>query len=360
MTLNSNSWSPQLSRRRLLRLSAGGALAAAGGGLLASCGRDGGSDGTAEGVRGVEITVSHWPSLMYTVPWVVATEQGYFSDAGLKLDGVVGSSGGGTTVRNVMTGGLPIGITATTGAVQAYNAGAPLKIISGANANIREICFVTNPNSGIKSIADLKGKRIAYTSPGSVAQGAIVLSLEQAGIDPENDVDLQSLGGYSEAQTALKEGAVDVAPAILPTFFTQEKEGWEVVFWASEFIPDFMQMVIIAGAQTIDREPQLVKDLVSVYRQGVEFTKNNVEEAAAAWAKASDVPEEAALEALRHVDPAAYYATVLDIDGLNAVATEMRAIGLASAEDEFDWEGLIDQQFIPEQDRIDVGKLNAT
>lgn len=49
-----------------------------------------------------------------------------------------------------------------------------------------EINFVAKKGQGLGAIADLKGKAVAFTSPGSVTQGVLALSLEDAGIDPKD------------------------------------------------------------------------------------------------------------------------------------------------------------------------------
>ena len=48
-----------------------------------------------------QITVTHWGVLMYGAPYAVAMEKGYYREAGLNIDGVLTSKGGGDAVRVV-------------------------------------------------------------------------------------------------------------------------------------------------------------------------------------------------------------------------------------------------------------------
>jgi NitT/TauT family transport system substrate-binding protein len=66
-----------------------------------------------------EITVTHWGALMYGTPYAVAIKKGYFKEAGIDITGILTSKGGGTTVRNVLEGGLPFGEVALSAAVAA-------------------------------------------------------------------------------------------------------------------------------------------------------------------------------------------------------------------------------------------------
>src|SRR3954468_22834129 len=49
-----------------------------------------------------QITVTHWGVLMYGAPYAIAIEKGYYKEAGLDINGVLTSKGGGTTMRNVV------------------------------------------------------------------------------------------------------------------------------------------------------------------------------------------------------------------------------------------------------------------
>lgn len=343
-----------LTRRQFLK-NAGmlGAVATGSGGLLAACGGQGA--GTSETVG---ITVSNYPSLLYSVPWAVAVDRGFFEERETSLDEIVGSSGGGTTVRNVVTGGLTFGVVAFPAAINAFKEGSALKILGGAIDNTADISFVTLPDKGIESIEDLRGKRVGFTNPGSVTQGAAVLSLRRAGIDL-SEVELQAMGGLSEGITGLLEGAVDVTAQALPTAITQnEEEGLQTVFQTSEYVETFPQLSMIAGAQTIQEQPELLQSLIEIHQQAIDFVVDNPQETAAAWSRNSEVSEEAAFESLQIIDPSSYYTTSLSVEGLNTVVEEMKAIDLLEQDEEVDWEELVDQQFLSEDRRIDISDLD--
>jgi len=63
-------------------------------------------------------------------------------------------------------------------------------------------------DSGIESIADMKGKRVSTGSPNSGTEVIARRLLEEAGLDPDRDVQAQRLG-LPETQDAMKDGTVD-------------------------------------------------------------------------------------------------------------------------------------------------------
>lgn len=82
--------------------------------------------------------------------------------------------------------------------------------LRGIAALYPETCqFVTLESSGIKSISDLKGKKVAVGAAGSGVEGNVRQILKAYGITYD-DIDEQFLS-FSEGATALKDGTVDVA-----------------------------------------------------------------------------------------------------------------------------------------------------
>jgi TRAP transporter TAXI family solute receptor len=67
---------------------------------------------------------------------------------------------------------------------------------------------VTTSGTGIRTIADLRGKRVSVGSPGSGTEVLALRILEAAGINPETDIQRSQLGVGETAQ-ALRDGTID-------------------------------------------------------------------------------------------------------------------------------------------------------
>lgn len=331
-------------------------------------GSDGGSGGSGDGssdggsgdggVFSTEATVTHWPILMYTPPYAVAQENGYFEEEGIKIKNFVGSSGGGTTVRNVVTGGLAFGEVATPAAVNAYYAGAPLKIIAGATNTPGTINWVSPPDSDVTSLSDLEGKTVGYTSAGSVTQNTSALAAKRAeGVSPDK-ITFKAMGGLSEGLTALGEGSIAAAANLDPIFSKQQKSGkdWQVVFWAKDHIEQFQQTCLIAGRQVMNNNPDVVRGLLRARSRGVQFVRDNPDEAASIYASLNDgYSPEIMRASLKNVKPGDYYVkNQFEIEGLKLIEEGMKNIDLIDRNVE--WTKLVDQSFLPETKRVDLSK----
>ena len=312
-----------------------------------------GDSGLTEGGEGGDVTVTNHPALLFSPPWIAAQDQGLFDKNGVRVKQIVGSEGGGTTVRNVVSGGLPLGEVATTAAVTAFEAGADIRIVGGGVASSKDVLWVTRPGSKLDSIEDLRGKEVGYTSPGSVTQGLLALSLERSGVGVDN-VKTRSMGGLTEGLTALKNGDIDAAAILEPVFSEQAaEEKWKPVFQASDYVPEFLSTVIITGPGVLDRDRKLVERTIRARAEGLEFLKSDPETVAKAWAKEAEIKPASAMKALKTVDPDKHWVVGLaSPEALETVAEEMRLIDLLPGGQKIDWDELVVQDFIPADQRI--------
>lgn len=313
--------------------------------LLAACGGES-VKASDSGVFEIPITVSHHPTLLYSVPYIVGMKKGFFEDESIKLTEIIGSEGGGTTVRNVVTGDLPFGEVATPAAAQALAQGSDVVAVGGGAQSVAEINYVAPKGSGPGSIEELAGRSVAYTSPGSVTQGVLALSLENAGIAPSK-VRTKALGGISEGLTALDSGTVDVAANLEPVY-SSDPAPYDVVFWANEHVPAFQQTVIIAGSDMVENQPEVVEGFLNARAKAIEWIKQNPEEAAAMWAKEADLEPQVTEAALKTVLKDDYYGVGFNADGLQAVDKQMKLIDLVPPGQQIPWEDLVDTSMLPQ------------
>ena len=102
----------------------------------------------------VNLTISTFPLLDYCVPIFVGVKEGFFEKEGIRIGSIVSSEGGGTTVRNLLTGGLDMGVVGFPAAVQANIAGAPLPVIESDARRVPTFTLVVAENSKFNTLGD--------------------------------------------------------------------------------------------------------------------------------------------------------------------------------------------------------------
>ena len=108
--------------------------------------------------------------------------------------------------------GMTMGSTlyqAYTG-TEAFQQDGKLPLLTLMNMYAAPQHLVTTTKTGIKTFADLKGKKISLGAPGGGDQLLSLMILEAAGWDPDKDINKQQLT-QPEAVTALKDGNIDAA-----------------------------------------------------------------------------------------------------------------------------------------------------
>jgi NitT/TauT family transport system substrate-binding protein len=84
----------------------------------------------APGARAEELVVSNYAAGSNGFPFAIALDRGMFKAEGLDITGIMSSEGGGTTVRNMVAGGVVYGEMNPAAFVAATQQGAKLRLVS--------------------------------------------------------------------------------------------------------------------------------------------------------------------------------------------------------------------------------------
>ena len=149
-----------------------------------------------------------------SMPIYVAQAQGLFKKHNVDVD-VITSRGGGEAMKAYISGDVQIVATGfpEVGLMRSKNVDVELFF---AQTSRVPFGMIARKDESIKSVADLKGKTIAVTSPGSLTANLARYFVKEAGLDPDKDVSLVSVGGGGEILGALKSGKADAAMLFEP------------------------------------------------------------------------------------------------------------------------------------------------
>ena len=167
--------------------------------------------------RAEDIAVGNFAVSANGMPFAVALDKGFFKAEGADVTGIISSQGGGTSIRNMLAGGVAYGEANPGVTAVAITQGADLKIISDNVLTVAEFVWAVKPQSPIRSIKDFKGRKIGYTNPRSTSQALAILLLQAAGFRPD-EAELVKTGGFGEGVVALDIGAIDIAPMAEPVW----------------------------------------------------------------------------------------------------------------------------------------------
>ncbi|MFI7067225.1 ABC transporter substrate-binding protein [Kribbella sp. NPDC050124] len=204
------------------------------------------------------------------LPVFYAEGEGLFEQHGLKIEYQrLGSVDKATAA--VRDGSADLAITPPEGAIADYIAGGDLRIIA-ANALRLPMSLVARP--GIKSIADLRGKRIGTSS---LTEGTAIytqLMLQREGLSYPGDYDFVLAGVHTTRWTALRNGEIDCAPQPAPWNFLAERTGYSLIGEVNDVIPEIVFAALIANARWTSGNRATVEQLVAALLEAHQAVNN--------------------------------------------------------------------------------------
>ena len=299
----------------------------------------------ASAAKAETISVTHWGDAFYGAPYAVAMEKGFFKQNGVDVTGVLTSAGGGTSVRNTLAGDLPYGEVALSAAIEAINNGVPLKIIGSGAKSVADILWMTKKGSPITKFEDLVGKKVAFTSPGSVTNMLILMAMKAKGLKPDA-FKLVPAGGIGANVSAVLNGAVDAGMSSEP-IWTEQNDKLQVVFWSKDILPpDMMQTVAVTTADYTHEGAAKLRGILAGRRMGVDYIKAHPDEAAEIEARVLNGNPETYKKVFRHFLEIGYWSDGrIDIPAMNLMVEGLQIVGKQNGP--VDWPKLLDASFLP-------------
>ena len=199
---------------------------------------------------------------------------------------------GSPVAEALNTGSLDVGLLGDAPALFLGALGAPIKVIGVSRQNLEGVAIVVGKDSPIKTISDLKGKRVAIWK-GSWSQQLMLTALDKAGV-PRNDVDYRYLSAL-DASHALDGGSVDAIATWDPYVIQQERQGGRVITTATGLIP--AQSFIVANDRAIKDKRVQISDFLQRLQKARAWSvasKQNTDAYANAWAQLSKADAEVA------------------------------------------------------------------
>lgn len=225
-------------------------------------------------------------------------EKGYLEQAlaeeGIKVEWVK-SLGSNKALEFLNAKSVDLGSTAGAAALVAKANGNPIQSIY-VYSKPEWTALVTRPDTNIKSVADLKGKKIAVTR-GTDPFIFLLRALDSAGLS-EKDVELVQLQ-HPDGQAALERGDVDAWAGLDPLMATSEQRG-SVLFLRK---PEWNTYgVLNVREEFAKRYPNYVARVLKAYEKARAYALEHPEELEAALIREAKLDDAVAKAVLARTD----------------------------------------------------------
>lgn len=247
-----------------------------------------------------------WTPWGSQAPFHLAAAKGWFTKHGLDVS-LEDGNGSVTTVQIVGNGEFDIGHASLAPMAIARSKGLPVRAVA-AFARQNDIGLLVPAESGLKSPADLKGKKLAYTA-GSLETPFLDRFLAAGGLT-RNDVELMNVDAAAKAGTYMAgraDGAFSSAPFFLGVVKAQ-RPSTNIRF--ADLGLNFPSFGLVATEQKIKEKGAALTRFVSI--------------AAGAWAYIEAGHEDEAVKAIIAARPQAKLNPVVLRDQIDSLKTYFR------------------------------------
>jgi NitT/TauT family transport system substrate-binding protein len=210
-------------------------------------------------------------------PLHIADKNGYFDEAGLKIDLVFAQSNA-SVIQQLAAGSYNVAPSAgMVDPIRAIDKGAPVAL---ARIVIQAPPYALLAAAEIKKIEDLKGKTIIVGGAKDITRIFTERMLEPHGLKSA-DYDYVFAGATSARFSALKSGAVAAALLTVPFNFYAETEGFTNLGFTFDYLPDMPFAGLAVNRTWAEANTDALKRFLAAYTKGVAwFDDPNNREAA--------------------------------------------------------------------------------
>lgn len=229
--------------------------------------------------------------------FVVARDRGYYREEGLDVQLIVMPSVVGT--QALIGGNVRFSTVGGAGLLPILR-GAPLRFLF---ATFNRPMFWLYAKSDIRSVKDLKGKKVGVSSFGSGPDSLLRDLLKKHGLEGGREVAILAMGAGTARFYALQAGSVDAAMLSIPANFMAQGAGYRelVSFIDQEWVE--LQGSVVVTEQLLASDPTQVEKFIRATLKGFFYFRDQRSETTAILARFLRMPEDAAAKIYDVVRP---------------------------------------------------------
>ena len=178
--------------------------------------------------------------------------------------------GGSINIQALISGNLDVSQLTAAAGVAANLEGADIVYIA---------CFVDKLNyqlvtrPEIKSMGDLKGKRLGISRFGSAADFGLRVMLRRLGIDPARDVTILQIGDEPARSAAVQAGNIDGTVMNAPFGTQAQRLKLNIVADSVKMGIPFFGTGLLGSRRVLDRDERKILNLLRAYLEAIKVLK---------------------------------------------------------------------------------------
>ncbi len=205
----------------------------------------------------------------------IGVEQGIWKSEGIDAE-IVSFAGDARMQQAFAAGSIDVGLGSGPGMGYAIK-GVPAHGVAALANKPENMALIVGKNSGIKTINDLKGKRIGVTTAGSLTDWLARKISSEKGWGPDG-VEVVPMGDMRTRLAAMETGDLPANVTATEQAYEMQINGQGTVLMTfGEIVPHFHTHVIFAHDNLIKNNPDLVKRFLRAWFKVADYMKTDKE-----------------------------------------------------------------------------------
>ncbi len=213
------------------------------------------------------------PQAFSFVPLDVGMQKGIFKKNGLDIEASA-FSGDAKMQQAMAADSIDVGIG--SGPAMAFIAkGAPIKAVAAMAGRPLLLTLVVRSDGSVKSVNDLKGKRVGVSTVGSLTYWVADELSRQKGWGP-GGIEIAPVGAFKPMLAALKTKQIDGMVTDVATAYELEKNGeGKIVFRFGDLVKDFHIHVIFATNKALASRSDALRAFLKGWFETIGYMRKN-------------------------------------------------------------------------------------
>ena len=219
-----------------------------------------------------KVTVAEVAHSVFYAPQYVADGLGYFKEEGLDVD-IVLTSGADNVMAAVLSGDADIGFSGTEATIYVYNGGEKDYVMTFAGLTQKDGSFlISREQYDSFTLDDLRGKKVIGGRIGGMPEMTFEWALKQNGIDPKEDLEIDTSVAFPAMEGAFIGGNGDFVTLFEPNATSVEKNGYGyVVAYIGELGGSVPYTAYNARRSYIEANPDVIEKFTRAIDKGLKY-----------------------------------------------------------------------------------------
>ena len=223
-----------------------------------------------------KIKIAEVAHSIFYAPQYVAHSLGYFEEQGLDVE-ILLVPGADKVAAAVLSGDVEIGFCGSEATIYIYNQGQDDYLVNFANLTKRDGSFIVSRKKIDNfTLEDLKGKTIIGGRMGGMPEMTLEYTLKQAGIDPKNDLYIDTSIEFASMSGAFIGGTGDFVSLFEPNALQLEQQGFGYVVASLGELGGVVPYTTYNTKKSfIENNPEVIEGFNKAIQKGLDYVHNN-------------------------------------------------------------------------------------